>query len=162
MVPIVTERKYNITPMSSVRCAECVYRNYLLAQAHVDAPALAHSIAHLNAQSTFTPLQALQDTDVDGYIKQVHEQNIVATIEEARRGTQAAFYAALDKRAGEEWEAKKRRVFEQLGNRLGADPKSVSAVGSGGAGKKSQHGKGALQVSGLIDVGTNCSRLQTG
>jgi hypothetical protein len=55
-------------------------------------------------------------------------------------------------------------VFEQLGNRLGADPKSVSAVGGGAAGKKSQHGKGALHVSGLIDVGTtahDCKQAST-
>ncbi|KAF8546083.1 hypothetical protein OG21DRAFT_1254162 [Imleria badia] len=31
-------------------------RNYLLAQAHVDAPALASSKVHLNTSATFSPL----------------------------------------------------------------------------------------------------------
>ena len=56
-------------------------RNYLLAQAHVDAPALGSSIANLNPTATFTPLQPLQDTDVDGFIRHAHEQNLIATIE---------------------------------------------------------------------------------
>jgi len=43
--------------------------NYLLAQAHVDAPALASSIAHLNTTTTtFSPLQPLEDTDIVGYL----------------------------------------------------------------------------------------------
>ncbi|KAI0028083.1 nucleoporin-interacting protein NIC96 [Vararia minispora EC-137] len=99
--------------------------NYLLAQAHVDAPALASSIQHLNASATFAPLQALQDTDVSGYLRHAHEQNIISTIEEARRETQADFYRALQDRASRDWEARKKRVFEELGTRVGEQTRAV-------------------------------------
>jgi nuclear pore complex protein Nup93 len=74
----------------------------------------------------------------------VHEQNIIATIEEARRETQADFYRLLEERTVADWEAKKKRVFEQLGSRLGGDARAVSVLG------KSQAGKGALHVGGWI------------
>ncbi|TFY73557.1 hypothetical protein EWM64_g10455, partial [Hericium alpestre] len=91
--------------------------NYLLAQAHVDAPALASSIAHLNTSTTFSPLQPLQDTDIAGYLRHAHEQNIISTIEEARRETQEEFYRVLEDRGRKDWEARKKRVFEELGGR---------------------------------------------
>ncbi|KAF8885239.1 Nup93/Nic96-domain-containing protein [Gymnopilus junonius] len=92
--------------------------NYLLAQAHVDAPALSSSVAHLNTASVFSPLQPLQDTDVAGYLRIAHEQNLISTIEEARKDTQHQFYRVLDERSQKDWEAKKKRVFEELGGRV--------------------------------------------
>ena len=116
------------------------HRNYLLAQAHVDAPALASSIAHLNTSTTFSPLQPLQDTDVAGYLRHAHEQNLISTIEEGRRETQEAFYRLLEDRSRKDWEAKKRRVFEELGGRSSSDSKALAEM------KKSFHAKGSLSV----------------
>ncbi|OJT04938.1 Meiotically up-regulated gene 87 protein [Trametes pubescens] len=115
--------------------------NYLLAQAHVDAPALANSIAHLNTQTTFSPLQALQDTDVAGYLRHAHEQNLISTIEEGRRETQEEFYRVLEDRGRRDWEARKKRVFEQLGARVGGENRAVADL------KKSTHGKNLLSAS---------------
>ncbi|TFK99639.1 nucleoporin-interacting protein NIC96 [Pterulicium gracile] len=116
--------------------------NYLLAQAHVDVPALSNSIAHLNTAATFAPLQPLQDTDVAGYLRHAHEQNLISTIEEGRRATQEEFYRVLEERNRRDWEAKKRRVFEELGGRVGADNnKAMMDL------KKSYHSKGALNTS---------------
>ena len=58
--------------------------NYLLAQARVDAPALANSIAHLNASTTFSPLQPLHDTDVNGYLRHAHEQTLISILPKER------------------------------------------------------------------------------
>lgn len=124
--------------VSHVHCMQ--NRNYLLAQAHVDAPALASSIAHLNPATTFTPLQALQDTDVAGYLRHAHEQNLISTIEEGRKETQEEFYRVLDERGRRGWEAKKRRVFEQLGGRVGSENKAATDL------KRSYHGKNSLTV----------------
>ncbi|EJF58768.1 nucleoporin-interacting protein NIC96 [Dichomitus squalens] len=115
--------------------------NYLLAQAHVDASALSNSIAHLNTQSTFSPLQALQDTDVAGYLRHAHEQNLISTIEEGRRETQEEFYRVLEDRSRRDWEARKKRVFEQLGARVGGENRAVAEL------KKSTHGKSLLSTS---------------
>ncbi|KAF8572687.1 hypothetical protein K439DRAFT_1625599, partial [Ramaria rubella] len=91
--------------------------NYPLAQAHVDAPTLAHSIAALNTSTTFSPLQPLHDTDVAGYLRHAHEQTLMCTIEEGRRETEAEFYHVLEERVRRDWEARKKRVFEELGGR---------------------------------------------
>ncbi|TCD61186.1 hypothetical protein EIP91_008811 [Steccherinum ochraceum] len=115
--------------------------NYLLAQAHVDAPALGSSIAHLNAGATFTPLQAIQDTDVKGFLRHAHEQNIIATIEMARQATQNDFHAFMQKKQRELWEERKKRVFEKLGDRTGGENKAVSEF------KQSKLGKGLLSAS---------------
>ncbi|KAG6840177.1 hypothetical protein C0991_008407 [Blastosporella zonata] len=114
--------------------------NYLLAQAHVDASALSNSIANLNTSTTFSPLQPLQDTDVAGYLRHAHEQNLISTIEEGRKETQEAFYRALEDRSQRDWEAKKKRVFEELGGR-GGDNRAMSEL------KKSTHGKSSLMQS---------------
>jgi nuclear pore complex protein Nup93 len=110
-------------------------RNYLLAQAQIDAPALSHSIAHLNANTTFSPRTALADTDVAGYIRAAHEQSVIASIEAGRKSTQADFYRLLEERAEKDWEERKRRVVETLGSRLGGD---ASAFATGGKRKGSQ------------------------
>jgi len=69
----------------------------------------------LNTATTFTPLQGLQDTDVAGYLRHAHEQNLISTIEEGRKETQDDFYRVLEQRSQKDWEAKKKRVFEELG-----------------------------------------------
>ncbi|OCH83853.1 nucleoporin-interacting protein NIC96 [Obba rivulosa] len=115
--------------------------NYLLAQAHVDVPGLASSIAHLNPATTFSPLQALQDTDVAGYLRHAHEQNLISTIEEGRKETQEEFYRVLEERERRDWEGRKRRVFEQLGGRVGGENRAVSEL------KKSMHEKHLLSAS---------------
>ncbi|KZT24692.1 nucleoporin-interacting protein NIC96 [Neolentinus lepideus HHB14362 ss-1] len=116
--------------------------NYLLAQAHVDAPALGASIAHFNPSTTFSPLSALQDTDVPGFLRHAHEQNLISTIEEGRRQTQAEFYRVLEERGRRDWEARKKRVFEELGGRMGGEegmPLGLSML----EGKKSGLGRSA-------------------
>ncbi|KAJ7590534.1 nucleoporin-interacting protein NIC96 [Mycena floridula] len=115
--------------------------NYLLAQARVDAPALSHSIAQLNTSSTFTPLQPLQDTDVAGYLRHAHEQTLISTIEEGRRETQEEFYRMLEERTRRDWEAKKKRVFEELGGRVGGENKALVEL------KKSFHGKSSVMAA---------------
>jgi hypothetical protein len=105
-------------------------RNYLLAQAHVDVASLTNNIAHLNASTTFSPLQPLQDTDVAGYLRVAHEQNLISTIEESRKETQEQFYRVLEERCQRDWEAKKKRVFEELGGKVAGDKTEPSSLRS--------------------------------
>jgi nuclear pore complex protein Nup93 len=114
--------------------------NYLLAQARVDANALSTSIAHLNTNTTFSPLQPLQDTDVSGYLRHAHEQNLISLIEEGRRETLDEFYRVHEERSRKDWEAKKKRVFEELGGRVASENKSMMDL------RKSTHGRSNLMV----------------
>ncbi|KAI0305787.1 nucleoporin-interacting protein NIC96 [Multifurca ochricompacta] len=144
--------------------------NYLLAQAHIDAPALANSIAHLNTSATFLPLQPLQDTDISGYLRHAHEQNVISTIEEARRETQEEFYRVLEDRSRRDWEARKKRVFEELGGRLGGDsgalvlgsklPHSRSSLTFSAAPSPSSQVQGKMMAYDHVVVELNAARLR--
>lgn len=135
------ERTSSSVSLLSIILIIQITSNYLLAQAHVDAPALTNSIAHLNTSTTFTPLQALQDTDVAGYLRHAHEQNLISTIEEGRKETQEEFYRVLEERSQKDWEAKKKRVFEELGGRVGTgESKAIELK------KSSTHSKSSLLV----------------
>ncbi|KIY51196.1 nucleoporin-interacting protein NIC96 [Fistulina hepatica ATCC 64428] len=59
----------------------------------------------------------LRHADVANYLRYSHEQNLITTIEEARKETQDEFYRLLEEKGQREWEAKKKRVFEELGGR---------------------------------------------
>ncbi len=75
-----------------------------------------------------------------GYLRHAHEQTLISTIEEGRRETQEDFYRMLEERTRRDWEAKKKRVFEELGGRVNVENKAVSEL------KKSFHGKSSLIV----------------
>jgi nuclear pore complex protein Nup93 len=126
----------------------CILRNYILAQAHVDAPALASSIAHLNTSTTFSPLQPLHDTDVTGYLRHAHEQTLISTIEESRKETQEDFYRALEDRSRRDWEARKKRIFEELGGRV-----------TGAEGKAGSELRKSVRASTALGVSNTCSKL---
>ncbi|KAF9048132.1 nucleoporin-interacting protein NIC96 [Hymenopellis radicata] len=112
--------------------------------------ALSDSIAHLNTSTTFSPLQPLQDTDVTGFLRHAHEQTLISTIEEGRRETQDEFYKMLQDRAERDWEAKKKRVFEELGGRVSVDNNRAVADF-----KKSMHGKLASSLSAVSTPSLN-------
>lgn len=107
---------------------EILNRNFLLAQANVDAPSLVNSIAALNTTSTFSPLRALLDTDVSGYLRHSHEQTLISTIEEGRRETEAEFYQVLEERVRKDWESRKKRIFEELGRHAFTDTNNFSTT----------------------------------
>lgn len=86
-----------------------------MARANVDAPALAHSIAGLNTSNTFQPLNPLHDTDVAGFLRHTHEQTLISAIEESRRQAELDFYENINHRMMKDWEARKRKIFEELG-----------------------------------------------
>jgi nuclear pore complex protein Nup93 len=113
---ILEERECQITSLQLT--SDSVHNsNYLLAQAHIDAPSLANSIAALNTSTTFSPLQPLLDTDVAGHLRHAHEQTLISTIEEGRRETEAEFYQVLEERVRRDWETRKKRIFDELGGR---------------------------------------------
>lgn len=94
-----------------------------MARANVDAPALAHTIAGLNTSNTFQPLNPLHDTDIAGFLRHTHEQTLISAIEESRRQAELDFYENINRRMMRDWEARKKKIFEELGV-----PKGVSSA----------------------------------
>jgi nuclear pore complex protein Nup93 len=89
----------------------------LLARGNVDAIGLARDISELDTAATFQPLQPLADNDVQGYLRHVHEQTLISTIEESRRDTRDEFYRVMEERVRRDWENQKKLIFEELGGR---------------------------------------------
>jgi nuclear pore complex protein Nup93 len=77
---------------------------------------------------------------VAGFLRHAHEQNLISTIEEGRRETQEEFYRVLEERSRKDWDARKKRVFEELGGRVGGENRALSEM------KKSMYGKSSLTV----------------
>lgn len=86
----------------------------------MDAPALASTIAGLNTSNTFQPLNPLHDTDVAGFLRHTHEQTLISSIEESRRQAELDFYENINQKIMKDWEARKRKIFEELGVPKGA------------------------------------------
>ncbi|KAA1064636.1 hypothetical protein PGT21_010162 [Puccinia graminis f. sp. tritici] len=101
--------------------------HYLLAGAGVNAEELGKTIDGVDLRGTFEPLQPLQDTDVEGYLKHEHEQSIIASIEEGRRQTVQDFYQILDRSMRQNWEEQKELLFEELARH---QPQSSSEGGN--------------------------------
>jgi nuclear pore complex protein Nup93 len=57
----------------------------LLASKGFDAEKLKKSLGTIDIEHTFEPLEAIQDTDVEAYLRHEHEMAIVTIIEEARK-----------------------------------------------------------------------------
>ena len=130
------------------------HRSYLLAQAQVDASALSQQIVALNPTTTFSPLQPLHDTDVSGYLRHAHEQGIISTIEEGRRETQMEFERVLNERVRRDWDARKKKIFEELGERATLLPESRHSTW--GHGKQVLPFLPSLRNSRLITLMADC------
>jgi nuclear pore complex protein Nup93 len=89
----------------------------------------------------------LQDTDVAGYLRIAHEQNLISTIEEGRKETQEEFYRVLEDRSQRDWEAKKKRVFEELGGRIGTSDRRVGPLGKSSLSVSTLHICHILRIS---------------
>ena len=147
-------------------------RTYLLARGNVDVTALGKDLAEMDTTATFQPLQPLADNDVQGYLRHVHEQTLISTIEESRRETQAEFYRIMEERTHRDWEEQKKQIFQELGGRMlsladstsKADlRKSVSSIVSGSrpptfaAGPSSQ---AKMRAFGVVVGELNAARLR--
>ena len=53
-------------------------------------------------------------------MRHAHEQNLISTIEEGRHETQEDFHRVLEERNRKDWDARKKRIFEELGGRTSA------------------------------------------
>ncbi|KAI8446213.1 hypothetical protein BY996DRAFT_6422876 [Phakopsora pachyrhizi] len=88
--------------------------HYLLTGAGVDAEELKKNIDAVDLRGTFEPLEPLQNTDLDGYLKNNHKQSFIVSIEEVRRQTVQEFYQTLDRSLRQNWEDYKELMFEEL------------------------------------------------
>lgn len=66
----------------SLRVTLC--RQYLLAGRGFDADKISQTIHSIKVAQAFEPLQPLEDTDVEGFLRHEHELTIISAIEATR------------------------------------------------------------------------------
>ena len=112
---------------------EAAKAQYLLAQAQVDASALNRTLASLQPQNAFAPLQAHADNDISFLTRQAHQSILVDCVEQGRQETMRDFYTSLREDMFRDWEKQKQSIFEELGRHHPAllsnseDPSSSSS-----------------------------------
>ncbi len=101
--------------------------HYLLASGGIDATQLSNAIQQSNIANTFEPLQPVYDTDMDGFIRHEHEQVILSMIEEGRRTAQEDFQQDLSRSLHRDWQTRKQRILEELGQHRTQDNSSQAS-----------------------------------
>ncbi|KAH9083417.1 nucleoporin-interacting protein NIC96 [Lactarius deliciosus] len=136
---------------------------------HQDLPNVSLSLDQIEAQSRrLLPRQPGAPTDAgratpifQGYLRHAHEQNVISTIEEAAKRDPDEFYR---------WDARKKRVFDELGGRLGGDngalvltgkpPQSRSALTLSAAPTPSLQMQGKMMAYDRVVVELNAARIR--
>ena len=88
----------------------------MLAGRGFDADKVAQTLNSIQVTQAFEPMQPLEDTDVEGYLKNEHELMIVSAMEESRRETMSSFQTHFEARLRSDWEVSKKRIFESIGH----------------------------------------------
>ncbi|KAI8853098.1 Nup93/Nic96-domain-containing protein [Chytridium lagenaria] len=88
---------------------------YLLANRGFDADRVSAALSMLDPAATFEPVEGLYDTDIEGYLKQEHENMILSAIENSRSQTLKDCNDRFNRTLHRDWEKAKKRIFEELG-----------------------------------------------
>jgi nuclear pore complex protein Nup93 len=75
----------------------------LLANKGFDATRIARALQSIDLKSTFEPLDAIDDTDLDAYLQHQHDLLILTAIEEAKRLTSDEFHTSFMQQMEEDW-----------------------------------------------------------
>lgn len=100
--------------------------HYLLASGGIDATQLSNAIQQTNIANTFEPLQPVFDTDMEGFLRHEHEQVILSMIEEGRRDAQDDSQQGLSRSLHSDWQSRKQRILEELGQHRTSDEANIS------------------------------------
>ncbi|KAJ2001344.1 nuclear pore complex subunit, partial [Coemansia thaxteri] len=95
----------------------------MLASSGVDTDELTENAASAALLSAFEMLQPTFDANVESFLAQKHEQSIVNAIEESELSTLDDFDRNMSSHMQQVWEDTQRRLFEELGQYQGAEPR---------------------------------------
>ena len=89
---------------------------FLLANKGFDAERVAENLDNMNLALSFEPLQGLPDTDIQGFLKNEHENIVSCAIEEQKNQTIEDFQLHFDRMIQKEWTRVKRKIMEEMGH----------------------------------------------
>eukprot|EP00158_Paraphelidium_tribonemae_P008149 Partr_v1_DN28494_c2_g1_i2_m41276 putative Nup93/Nic96 len=119
----------------------------LLSGRGFDTKRISETLQAIDVAQAFEPMQPLEDTDVQGFLRHQHELLLISTIEDmrnqTRRDSDLRFEAALHA----EWERSKRSIFESL-NHDSVDNNSMEGLESS---RSSFPGQAATYMSASVN-----------
>ncbi|KAI5838969.1 Nup93/Nic96-domain-containing protein [Morchella snyderi] len=89
--------------------------HYLLAAGGINTDEALRDLDSIDFQNAYEPSTIRVDTDIDTYLRNRREQNVMSSIEDGMRRTSRDFDAFVAKNVTIEWEAQKQRIFEHFG-----------------------------------------------
>ncbi|KAL5467639.1 hypothetical protein EMCRGX_G031900 [Ephydatia muelleri] len=96
-----------------------VKASILLGSRGFDVPKLSQKLENLNAAKTLEPIEPVVETDIEGFLRNEHENTLVTVIEQSRRLTFDEAERHLWKSMEGEWQLEKERILNSL---LGPGP----------------------------------------
>eukprot|EP01134_Creolimax_fragrantissima_P005042 CFRG5042T1 len=87
---------------------------YMMLQHGCDTSRLTRSLQQINLKKTFEPLDSLNVTDIQGYLRHEHELMVTAVIEEAEQNAIIAFNQNFTSSVEREWQQEKKDILMSL------------------------------------------------
>ncbi|KAG0133492.1 Nup93/Nic96-domain-containing protein [Tuber indicum] len=129
--------------------------HYLLAAGGINTDEVSRDLDSIDFHHAYEPSSLRADTDLDTYLRNRKEQNVMSSIEDGMRRTGRDFDAFVAKNVTMEWEAQKQRIFEHFG----LAPRSAVAAGGSPADLRASGFGGGLSAFGASSFGR--SRLNS-
>lgn len=135
-----------------------VLSHYLLSASGVKMGSTLRDLNHFSTQaglSTTAPTSSFVETDIDGYIANLHSQSTLALIQEGLEQSKRDFDAFLEDNVQIEWDKQRQRIYEHFGlgkqSELAASQAAFASTANRGAfGRSTRKGRsmGAKSVNG--------------
>ncbi|PIK35818.1 putative nuclear pore complex protein [Apostichopus japonicus] len=97
----------------------------LLGSKGLDVPHISHRLESLSTAKTFEPLEPVGDTDIQGFLRNERENNLLAVIEETKQNSfqqaEQRFWDSLQS----EWDQEKQRILDTL---IGSSPDLIDVT----------------------------------
>jgi nuclear pore complex protein Nup93 len=90
--------------------------SYLLANRGFDAEKVSETLNRINLALSFEPLDSIPDTDINGYLRNDHENIVSAAIEEQKKQTILDFEKRFENAVHSDWQNVKRRIMDHQPN----------------------------------------------
>ena len=110
------ESTQRLATKASVDVSDPAKAQYLLACRGFNVEKQQRSITAISVKNDFEPVEALADTDLDGYLKHRREIIICTAIEEAKKNTIEQFEESSLQNMFRDWEDRRSQVLEMLGH----------------------------------------------
>ncbi|KAK2708495.1 hypothetical protein QYM36_014191 [Artemia franciscana] len=92
-----------------------VNASILLGAKGVDVPRLSQKLESLSATANLEPLEPIQETDIQSFLKNERENAILAILEETRKETYNHFNKICWNSIQSDWEKNKQKIIDSLG-----------------------------------------------